>query len=501
MALGIQTNVASLNAQNNLSKSQSSLETSLERLSTGLRINSASDDAAGLAISDRMTSQIRGLTQATRNANDAISLTQTAEGAMSESTNILQRMRELAIQSANDTNSATDRSNLQKEVAQLQSELNRIADTTSFNGKNILDGTFTSAKFHVGAEADQTINVSIGSSRATSMGNYSLSTDGTSTAAVIATNATAGDNSTVDEDLTISGPLGSTSTAVDVAPKDSAKTVAEKVNAVQSETGVTAKAISQAELSSIAAGNISLTLTGDTDSGAQAITANGVTATDVSALSEAINAKTSTTGITAELSSDKTSITLISANGDDIVIENAANGISTSAVMNVQGLNADGSISGTAATLTGTTTNSTRVGGDVTFSASGTFNVTSSAAAAPANGLFTGATNTAALSSVAEIDISTQTGSNDALDVIDQALAFISESRADLGAVQNRLESTISNLTNITENVTSARSRIMDADFASETANLTKNQILQQAGTAMLAQANTLPQGVLSLLQ
>nr|WP_320136795.1 flagellin [uncultured Amphritea sp.] len=501
MALGIQTNVASLNAQNNLSKSQSSLETSLERLSTGLRINSASDDAAGLAISDRMTSQINGLTQATRNANDAISLTQTAEGAMSESTNILQRMRELAIQSANDTNSATDRSNLQKEVAQLQSELNRIADTTSFNGKNILDGTFTSAKFHVGAEADQTINVSIGSSRATSMGNYSLTTSGTGSNAVAAA-ATAGASATVEgEDLSISGPLGSTSTAVDVVAGDSAKTVAEKVNAVQSETGVTAKAVSQAKLSSIIAGNISLTLTGDTDGGAQAITANGVTATDVSALSEAINAKTSTTGITAELSSDKTSITLISANGDDIVIEGAANG-STTAVMSVQGLNADGTNSGSVATLTDDGNDSTRVGGDVTFSANGTFNVTSSATAAPTNGLFlTAAANTASLSSVAEIDISTQTGSNDALDVIDQALAFISESRADLGAIQNRLESTISNLTNITENATAARSRIMDADFASETANLTKNQILQQAGTAMLAQANTLPQGVLSLLQ
>ncbi|RTE66861.1 flagellin [Amphritea opalescens] len=501
MALGIQTNVASLNAQNNLSKSQSSLETSLERLSTGLRINSASDDAAGLAISDRMTSQINGLTQATRNANDAISLTQTAEGAMSESTNILQRMRELAIQSANDTNSASDRANLQKEVSQLQSELNRIADTTSFNGKNILDGTFTSAKFHVGAEADQTINVSIGSARATSMGNYSLTTNGTSTKAVAAA-ATAGDNSTGDEDLTISGPLGSTSAAVDIAAKDSAKTVAEKVNAVQSDTGVTAKAISQAKLSGISAGNISLTLTGDTTGGAQAITANGVTATDVSALSEAINAKTSTTGITAELSSDKTSITLISANGDDIVIEGASNGVDTTAVMSVQGLNADGTDSGTAANLVDASTttagvDSTRVGGDVTFSASGTFNVTATAT----GGLFDATAKTAELNSVAEIDISTQTGSNDALDVIDQALAFISESRADLGAVQNRLESTISNLTSITENVTAARSRIMDADFASETASLTKNQILQQAGTAMLAQANTLPQGVLSLLQ
>ncbi|SER07934.1 flagellin [Amphritea atlantica] len=499
----INTNIASINAQNNLSKSQNNLQTSLQRLSSGLRINSAKDDAAGLAISDRMTSQIRGLNQAVRNANDGISLAQTAEGAMSESTNILQRMRELAIQSANDTNSASDRANLQKEVVQLQSELNRIADTTSFNGKNILDGTFTSGKFHVGAEADQVINVSIGSTRATSMGNYSLTTGGTGSTAVAAA-ATAGASTTVaGEDLTISGPLGSTTTAVDVAAGDSAKTVAAKVNAVQSDTGVTAKAVSQAKITSVSAGNVAFTLTGDTTGGAQAITANGVTSTDVSALSEAINAKTGTTGITAELSSDKTSITLISANGDDIIIEGATNGADGTNVMTVQGLNADSTNSGAAATLvdastTATNTDSTRVAGDVTFSASGTFTVTSGAA----GGLFAATTaNTSTLSSVAAIDISSQTGSNNALDVIDQALAFMAGQRADLGAVQNRLESTISNLSSISENVTAARSRIQDADFAAETANLTKNQILQQAGTAMLAQANTLPQGVLSLLQ
>ena len=167
--VGILTNTASLNAQNNLSKSTNDLQTSLQRLSSGLRINSAKDDAAGLAIADRMTSQIRGLNQAVRNANDGISLAQTAEGAMSESSNILQRMRELAIQSANDTNSASDRANLQKEVSQLQSELNRIADNTTFNGKNILDGSFSAAKFHVGSNADETISVSIGGARSTDM--------------------------------------------------------------------------------------------------------------------------------------------------------------------------------------------------------------------------------------------------------------------------------------------------------------------------------------------
>ncbi|WP_296059053.1 flagellin [uncultured Amphritea sp.] len=501
--VGIITNTASLNAQNNLNKSSNDLQTSLQRLSSGLRINSAKDDAAGMAISDRMTSQIRGLNQAVRNANDGISLAQTAEGAMGESTNILQRMRELAIQSANDTNSASDRANLQKEVSQLQSELNRIADTTTFNGKNILDGTFTSAKFHVGSEADQTINVSIGSTRATSMGNYSITTNGTHTAALAGAAAVGTSTVVTAEDLTISGPSGSATVAV--GDGDSAKTIAANVNAQQSSTGVTAKAITQANLTNISTlGTVSFTLTGDTDGGAQAITASGITSTDVSALSDAINAKTGQTGISAELSSDKTSIKLVSSNGDDILIANASDGDSTdSAVMTVTGLNSDGTAT-TGQALTddgaadGGDTDSTRVGGDVTFSASASFSVTSGSA----GGLFgSTAANTAALSSVAAIDVSSQSGSNSALDVIDQALAFISESRADLGAVQNRLESTISNLSNISENISAARGRIQDTDFAAETANLTKNQILQQAGTAMLAQANSLPQGVLSLLQ
>jgi flagellin len=172
MALSINTNVPSLTAQRNLSKSQGTLNTSLQRLSSGLRVNSAKDDAAGLAISDRMTSQIRGLNQAARNANDGISLAQTAEGALQESTNLLQRMRELAIQSANDTNSASDRQSLQDEVMQIQAEINRIAETTSFNGRNLLDGSFGVAKFHVGAEANQTINVTTGDARGTKLGSY-----------------------------------------------------------------------------------------------------------------------------------------------------------------------------------------------------------------------------------------------------------------------------------------------------------------------------------------
>lgn len=500
----INTNIASINAQNNLLKSQGELQTSLQRLSSGLRINSAKDDAAGLAIADRMTSQIRGLNQAVRNANDGISVAQTAEGALQESSNILQRMRELAIQSANDSNSAGDRANLQKEVAQLQSELNRIADTSTFNGKNLLDGTFISQKFQVGSEANQTINVTIGSARATNMGNYTVTTNGSLAAATTAAGTPAVNPVVTTEDFSVSGPNGSATIGVDAA--DSAADIVDAVNAEQSSTGVTATAITQANLDSIvtATGTVTFSLTGNTDSGAQAISASGITATDVSALADAINAKAGLTSITAELSSDKTSIKLVNTNGDDIVITDASDGDAGNAavVMSVQGLNADGSNAGTAVDLTdgATNTDSTRIGGDITFSAAGTFSVTSGGTG---TALFdtTGTAYVAGLNSVANIDISSQSGSNDALDVIDQALTFIADTRATLGAVQNRLDGVISNLSSISENVSAARSRIQDADFAAETATLTRNQILQQAGFSVLSQANALPQSVLSLLQ
>ena len=496
--VAINTNTASLNAQNNLSKSQGDLRTSLQRLSSGLRINSAKDDAAGLAISDRMTSQIKGLNQAVRNANDGISLAQTAEGALQESTNILQRMRELAVQSANDTNSASDRANLQKEVAQLQSELNRIADTSTFNNKKILDGSFTAGKFQVGANADQTISLSIGNASATAIGNYTWTTDGTSTTAVAAA-AAPGASTVTAGDIVVSGSSGSKT--VDVAAGDSARQVAEKVNAETSSTGVKATAVTTAKLTAISTGTVAFSLTGDSTGGAQTITASGITATDKTALADAINAKASTTGITAQISEDRTSITLTSAKGDDILIADATESAGATNALSVQGFNADGTASGGVQALVDGGNDSTRVGGDITFSSSNSFTVTAAATNGGITATAANTANTSTLSSVASIDISTQTGSNNALDTIDQALSFISEERADLGAVQNRLNSTISNLKNISENVSAARSRIQDTDFAMETANLTKNQILQQAGTAMLAQANTLPQGVLSLLQ
>jgi len=265
MALTINTNVASLNAQRNLGKSQGALNNSMQRLSSGLRINSAKDDAAGLAISDRMTAQIRGLNQAARNANDGISLAQTAEGALGESTNILQRMRELAVQSANDTNTASDRSSLQAETAQLQSELNRIAETTSFNGKSLLDGTMGGAKFQVGANADQVISFSIASARSADLGtNRFVSDTGTMQNATTAAATSAANNGAAGQ-VTLAGTnngTGYSTIITSLTAGDSAKSMAAAVNLQTGTTGVTATASTSAKLSAMGAGATSFSLNG-----------------------------------------------------------------------------------------------------------------------------------------------------------------------------------------------------------------------------------------------
>lgn len=332
MGLTINTNVMSLNAQRNLGSSQTALAKSMQRLSSGLRINSAKDDAAGLAISDRMTSQIRGLNQAARNSNDGISLAQTAEGALQETTNILQRMRELAVQSANDTNSSSDRSSLQAEVNQLKSEMTRIADTTEFNGKKLLDGSMTTAQFQVGANANQTISFGINSAQASDLGNNALATKNTTQGQgieVATTRAatTAGGNNVATQDLTIVGPNGSAT--VNVVADNSANAIAGKVNAESGTTGVTAEANTSATISNLAAdGTVGFTLQG-TNSTAIAISAT-VTTSNLSSLAQAINDQAGNTGITATLSGDNSSISLVQASGHDIKIadytHSAANG-------------------------------------------------------------------------------------------------------------------------------------------------------------------------------
>jgi len=494
MGLTINTNVMSLNAQRNLGTSQSALAKSMQRLSSGLRINSAKDDAAGLAISDRMTSQIRGLNQATRNANDGISLAQTAEGAMQESTNILQRMRELAVQSANDTNSASDRSSLQAEVNQLKQEMNRIADTTSFNGKTLLDGSMTSAQFQVGANANQTISFGIESAKAGDLGNHALKSNNATDDNALggATSHAAGnsDNDVAAQTLTVIGKEGSKTTSVGAG--DTAAVIAGKINSISADTGVTATASTTATLGNLSAdGTVSFDLTG-TNTSAISISAT-VTTTDLSNLVTAINDQAGNTGVSAEISADKKSITLTQSSGSDISIDDLAG----------KTMDLTGSV-GNAETLgAATDTDSSTVGGVVDISSSGTFNVTSSVTAA-AGSVFSatnaGDANTSTLSSIDKVDITTVSGSADAIKAIDGALMQLDNSRGELGAVQNRFESTIANLSNVAENLSAARSRILDADIAQETSAMTKNNILQQAGVSILAQANQAPQLALSLL-
>ncbi len=720
MGLSINTNVMSLNAQRNLGTTQKNLSTAMQRLSSGLRINSAKDDAAGLAISDRMTSQIRGLNQAVRNANDGISLAQTAEGALQESTNILQRMRELAVQSSNDTNSASDRQSLQAEVNQLKQELDRIAETTEFNGKNLLDGSMSSAQFQVGANSGETISFGIASAETTALGNNSLTTNNdfgiesaTFSQAAIAVNNTAGSDSfsvttstgtqsvaagataaafasnlqsvtggtvtgsynaevtfnlsnlsnahatesgnvviamasgdsftvnvasdealsqgavtgnngawTFDADaktlsynqtnganldintitwndtsgggdvagdisyaagsdtgtvaaggngtgvaeanlnqrasatytfssnanvlsvtssgdslgvkageeglggigeknatgnnnvaaqtLTVVGAQGAAE--VEIKKGDTAAVVAEKVNTATADTGVSAEAKTTATLSDLSAnGSLSFSLQG-TNTEAVTISAT-VLKDDLSNLVTAVNQQTGNTGITAALSADKQSIVLEQSDGYDIKIANFEH---SGAVTDTGGGNTEVlqsmKVSGTQGAGTtlqdgGTTAeadqlDSTIVGGEVTYNSSGGFNITSSIANTAGslfNSVADGA-NVSSLQSVNQIDITSVQGAGDAIETIDGALMQIDNMRGDLGAVQNRFESTIANLSNVSENLSAARSRILDADIAQETSTMTKQNILQQAGVSILAQANQAPQLALSLL-
>ncbi|MCY1350796.1 B-type flagellin [compost metagenome] len=499
MALTVNTNIASLNTQRNLNSSSNALSTSLQRLSTGNRINSAKDDAAGLQISNRMTSQISGLNVAVRNANDGISLAQTAEGALQQSTNILQRMRDLSLQSANGTNDATDRKALQKEVSALQSELTRIADTTTFGGRKVLDGSFTNVDFQVGSNAHETISVSVGASGSGDLGTYAVKGQdvaSTKFGSVIAGATIPGTgNGMAANTLTITGPEGqATTTSVGGATGTSASAVAAAINAQESSTGVKAEARTKAVLSNLTgAGVVSFNLKGS--GGPAAITANVNDATDLSSLRDAINTKASTTGITAKIDS-KGTLTLESKDGSNIAIDTFAVSTTGNQSISIQSYDMDDNALGSATPLTEAGNVAALVTGDIRLSSQGGFTIKGTDST-----IFEAAGRTAALDDVQSIDISTVNGAQQAIGVIDSALGQIDATRSSLGAVQNRFDNTITNLQSIAENVDSARSRIRDADFAAETATLSKNQVLQQAGTAILAQANQLPQSVLSLLR
>jgi flagellin len=503
MAITINTNVASLNAQRNLNNSQAALNNAMQRLSSGLRINSAKDDAAGLAISDRMTSQIRGLNQAARNSNDGISLAQTAEGALQETTNILQRMRELAVQSANDTNSASDRSSLQSEVNQLKQEMTRIAETTTFNGKKLLDGSMTTAQFQVGANANQTISFGINSAAATELGNHALSSNNEGATSIEAAVA-ATSNATLAQTLTIVGPQGSANTGTSIVDGSSANSIAGTLNNLSAETGVTAEARTTATLDTLSVdGTVGFTLQGTNDT-AIAISAT-VTRTNLSSLAQAINDQAGNTGISASLAGDNKSITLTQSAGHDIKLASFMHSVGADASLKITGTEDAHLPTDTSAAITMSSGGNDKatVGGEVSFSSSGSFNISSSVDAGGGS-LFNNAAgdaNVSKLSSIDNVDITSVEGSANAIKSIDGAIGQIDSMRGDLGAIQNRFESTIANLNNVSENLSAARSRIMDADIAQETSAMIKNNILQQAGVSILVQANQAPQMALSLLQ
>ncbi|TWI64606.1 flagellin [Pseudoduganella lurida] len=486
MASVINTNVASLNSQRNLTSSQSALTTSLQRLSSGLRINSAKDDAAGLAISDRMNAQIKGMTQATRNANDGVSMAQTAEGALASSGDILQRIRELAVQSSNSTNSASDRQALQTEVTQLSSELNRVAQTTTFNGQALLDGTMGTANFQVGADANQLISATGSNFLTNTYGNNSVKQD-----AAVVKDAAGGSNVTVDGELKIAGVRGSGDT-IKATATDTAKTLAAKVNAQTAKTGVTASAKTEVFLE-MGKEDYSLKLTSDNSTAVEvnfSVSGDGSSASDFSAAINSINAQSAKTGVTAEYDAENKGLKLTQSAGNDIKIEQNRDGGNTAA-LKASTYDTDG-IKTAAQDLAGAGASST-VNGQISYDSEGAFKVTDD------TGLASGATST--LQAVSDLDISDFEGAQKAIKIADAALATVNTQRAAFGALQSRFSSAISNLSATTENLSASRSRIVDTDFAAETASMTRGQILQQAGTAMLAQANSLPNGVLSLLR
>ncbi|AMJ56689.1 MULTISPECIES: flagellin [Stenotrophomonas] len=395
MAQVINTNIMSLNAQRNLNTSGSSLATSIQRLSSGLRINSAKDDAAGLAISERFTTQIRGLDVATRNANDGISLAQTAEGAMVEIGNNLQRIRELAVQSSNATNSSTDREALNSEVNQLLKEIDRVSNQTNFNGTKLLDGSFSGALFQVGADAGQTIGI----------------------------------NSIVDSNIDALGRAGFAAAATSTA-------------ALASGAATSAGSISGMKVNGISIETVKVAV--------------GDTGADVSKkVAAAINEKMDQSGVYATLDKDNKLVMTSVKAGKDFTFEDATQNDAAGLAYSGAGI-ADGTVADNA---------------------------------------------TAGTLFLKDLDISSVGGSQQALEIVDKALTSVNSSRADMGAIQNRFSSTISNLSTTSENLSASRGRIRDADYAKETAEMTRNQILQQAGTAMLSQANSSTQNVLSLLR
>ena len=601
----VNTNVGAVVAAANIEKISKEMDTAIARLSSGLRINSAKDDAAGMAIVSKMESQVKGLGMAIRNASDSQNLIDTAEGANVEVVNILQRLRELAIQSSNDTNTALDRTFINAEATQLIAEVDRISAQTTWNGSSLLDGTFTSKQFQLGANAGEDVTFDIDSSASADIGNYRVN----GTASMIA----ATDDIITAQTLTIAGNIGSTTSAV--ALGSSAATVASGVNDVASLTGVTATAVTKVKMHSLTTtGTVAFTIGNDAATLGSANISVAITdVSDLRLIRDAINASAGTTGITAATHSDGNSaLVLTHSTGEDIKItsftHSGANltahmhldvldqdgnavtegaGFANSQILNditadtdsllaatsvgtgasfgslitargnafnakltatnsahtqtgsvvIVGTGADGSAltetltlatgsagvatsTNTFATITSLTNSTTALSsalstitfgetasaaadavGQVRFNSSESFTISTDEITDGEGFLDNTASNTAALSSLSSVTLGTVTGAEAAIDILDGAIAKINDQRSNLGAISNRLDATISNLSNIVTNTQASMSNIGDANFSEETSRLTRAQILTQAATSMLAQANASKQAVLSLLQ
>ena len=506
--ISTRTNMNAVSAARNLGYAQAQVDKSMINLSTGLRINKAADDAAGLAISEKLKSQINGLGQAARNANDAISLVQTAEGALGEIGNMLQRMRTLALQSVNDVNTVSERSSMQKEVSQLQTEITRLALASEFNGQKLLDGSFQSKRFQVGANSGQEIALSIGSVSASGLGaNTVSSATGTASMSAVRTGTTAPtNNGLATQNLTLTGSLGNATLSVGTAGV-SANDVAAKINQNTGATGITATAKTAVKLSALTStGNISFTLAGDVAGGTATssitakttINAQITSTSDLSGLVAAINERSAVTGIQASVGqAGKSEVVLTAEDGRDIIIEDFSGSQITT-----QGLTFD-STDGIGFANAGSTQNlasggndSARVGGYIQLNSAGALNVQTSASGT----LFNTTNEASSLYSVATISVSNIDGASAAIGILDSSIQQVSDLRASLGAVQNRLQSTVANLNSSAENLQFSNSRVRDADVAMESSELARAQVLMQAGVSVLAQANQQPQMALKLL-
>ena len=462
MGLSINTNMSAMNTARQMSKAGVELGKTFEKLSTGLKINRAADDAGRFKIAEKFNSQIKGLGQAIRNANDGISVVQVAEGALNETTSLMQRMRELAVQSSNGAYSDTDRKSLQDEVNALRSEFDRIATDTTFNGRKLLDGSYTS-QFQVGADAGQTIGITIENAETNNFGMIAQQNFAGPTAALAITADSVYINGVA---VKASSDYAASNGRVDT----SAYAKAKAINA--SNTGIRAEAQATGATSLAAAamnGTETLDINGVTIINADA------TVTDFTKLASAINANSSATGVTAALNTDGT-IALTAADGRNIAITNSTVGTGGYLAF----------------------TNNATTYGEVELTSNEAVTVIDAS-----QQLSDAQSTVIALDqkTIRDIDLTSIEGASDAIDRLDSALGTVGTRRGAIGAIQNRLESTISNLSNVNENVTAARSRLLDVDFSTETLNMSKGMMLQQAGSAVLAQAKQASQIVLNMLQ